>query len=168
MHNCIRGEKNILKSWAVRAGAWTAWELVMAGSWLGYRYLRGFLIHEYIWSDAVVCAKQTYILPERVFYAQSKQVLNCSELCHRVCALLSPPAFCLFLLETVEMQIGVTTKKISYNNNNNNTVFQISGKKNLYPQAHAILLDQLYIYNVTRARSCSPTKEMSNKWWTCS
>jgi hypothetical protein len=50
-----------------------------------------------------------------------------------VCALLSPPAFCLFLLETVEMQIGVTTKKNSYNNNN--TVFQISGKKNLYPSS---------------------------------
>jgi hypothetical protein len=48
-----------------------------------------------------------------------------------VCALLSPPAFCLFLLETVEMQIGVTTKKNSYNN----TVFQISGKKKLYPSS---------------------------------
>lgn len=139
MHNCNpEGKKHILKSWAVRADAWTVWELVIAGNWLGYRYL-GASWFMNIFEVMQFCVQSRNTSSQKEF--SMHQVNKCSIVVNKcsivvsfegVCALLSPPAFCLFLLETVEMQIGVTTKKKSYNNK---TVFQISGKKNLYPSS---------------------------------
>jgi hypothetical protein len=170
MHNCNpEGKKHILKSWAVRAGAWTVWELVIAGNWLGYRYL-GASWFMNIFEVMQFCVQSRHTSSQKEF--SMHKVNKCSIVVsfEGVCVLCSLHLdFVFSCLKQLKCKLGLQPKKILTTTTTQCSKYQ--GRKIYTHQAHAIPSRPaiyIYIYYVTSARSCSPEKEMSNKWWTCS
>jgi hypothetical protein len=145
MHNCNpEGKKHILKSWAVRAGAWTVWELVIAGNWLGYRYL-GASWFMNIFELMQFCVQSRHTSSQKEF--SMHKVNKCSIVVsfEGVCVLWSLHLHFVFsCLKQLKCKLGLQPKKIL------TTTTQCSkyqGRKIYTHQAHAIpSRPAIYIY----------------------
>jgi hypothetical protein len=144
MHNCTpKGKKNILKSWAVRAGAWTAWELVIAGSWLGYRYL-GASWFMSIFEVMQFCVQSRHTSSQKEF--SMHKVNKCWIVVSFVymCVLCSLHLHFVFsCLKQLKCKLGLQPKNLLQQQY---SVPNIREEKIIPIKLMLFLLDELYIY----------------------
>lgn len=150
MHNCNpEGKKHILKSWAMRADAWTVWELVIAGNWLGYRYL-GASWFMNIFEVMQFCVQSRNTSSQKEF--SMHQVNKCSIVVNKcsivvsfegVCSALSTCILSFLASNSWNANWGYNQKKILQQQN---SVPNIREEKFIPIKLMLFLLDQLHIY----------------------